>query len=78
MIVWLMYPHTHWIIFHLLGAAVAEASLQHLLLQSLRGMMTFIFIFLCGLTLQITLANDSCHPYFKKNQPNFFVLQAML
>src|SRR4029077_11196026 len=36
-----------------LGAAVAEASLQNLLLQSLRGMLAFIFIFLCGLLLQI-------------------------
>lgn len=52
MIIWLMYL-TPVGLFSLLGAAVAEASLQHLLLQSLRGMLAFIFIFLCGLSLQI-------------------------
>lgn len=51
MIVWLMYL-TPLGLFSLLGAAVAEASLQHLLIQSLRGMVTFIFIFICGLFLQ--------------------------
>jgi Na+/H+-dicarboxylate symporter len=53
MIIWLMYL-TPIGLFSLLGAAVAEASLQHLLLQGLRGMLTFIFIFLFGLFLQIT------------------------
>ncbi|MDP3559840.1 MAG: dicarboxylate/amino acid:cation symporter [Legionellaceae bacterium] len=53
MIVWLMYL-TPFGLCSLLGAAIAEASLQHLLLQSLRGMITFIFIFVCGLLLQIT------------------------
>lgn len=53
MIIWLMYL-TPIGLFSLLGAAVAEASLQHLLLQSLRGMMTFVFIFICGLALQVT------------------------
>lgn len=53
MIVWLMYL-TPIGLFSLLGAAIAEASLQHLLLQSLRGMIAFIFIFLCGLGLHIT------------------------
>lgn len=52
MIVWLMYL-TPLGLFSLLGTAVAEASLQHLLLQSLRGMLIFIAIFLCGLFLQI-------------------------
>lgn len=51
MIIWLMYL-TPIGLFSLLGTAVAEASLQHLLLQSLRGMLLFIFIFLCGLFLQ--------------------------
>lgn len=51
MIVWLMYL-TPIGLFSLLGSAVAEASLQHLLLQSLRGMLTFILIFLTGLFLQ--------------------------
>lgn len=52
MIIWLMYL-TPIGLFSLLGTAVAEASLQHLLLQSLRGMLMFIFIFICGLFLQI-------------------------
>lgn len=52
MIVWLMYL-TPIGLFSLLGAAVAEASLQHLLLQSLQGMLMFIAIFLAGLFLQI-------------------------
>lgn len=52
MIVWLMYL-TPVGLFSLLGAAVGEASLQHLLLQSLRGMIAFVCIFLCGLVFQI-------------------------
>lgn len=52
MIIWLMYL-TPVGLFSLLATAVAEASLQHLLLQSLRGMLMFILIFLCGLLLQI-------------------------
>ncbi|MBA3660977.1 MAG: dicarboxylate/amino acid:cation symporter [Gammaproteobacteria bacterium] len=52
MIMWLMYL-TPLGLFSLLGAAVAEAQLQHLLLQSLKGMMFFILIFLAGLFLQI-------------------------
>lgn len=51
MIIWLMYL-TPIGLFSLLGAAVAEASLQHLLLQSLKGMLCFIVIFLSGLFLQ--------------------------
>jgi len=52
MIIWLMYL-TPIGLFSLLGTAIAEASLQHLLWQSLRGMLMFILIFLCGLFLQI-------------------------
>lgn len=52
MIIWLMYL-TPIGLLSLLGSAVAEASIHHLLLQSLRGMLLFIFIFLCGLALQI-------------------------
>jgi solute carrier family 1 (high affinity glutamate transporter) protein 1 len=52
MIIWLMYL-TPLGLLSLLGTAVAEASIQHLLLQSLRGMLLFIFIFLCGLFFQI-------------------------
>lgn len=51
MIIWLMYL-TPIGLFSLLGTAIAEASLQHLLLQSLKGMLVFIFIFLSGLLLQ--------------------------
>jgi Na+/H+-dicarboxylate symporter len=52
MIIWLMYL-TPLGLFSLLGTAVAEASLQHLLLKSLSGMLIFILIFLIGLFLQI-------------------------
>ena len=52
MVVWLMYL-TPIGLFSLLAAATAEASLQHLLLQSLAGMLMFIVIFLAGLFLQI-------------------------
>lgn len=52
MIVWLMFLTPIGLLF-LLGGAVAEASLQKLLLQSLKGMFLFIFIFLVGLLLQI-------------------------
>lgn len=51
MIVWLMYL-TPVGLFSLLGSAVAEASMHHLLWQSLRGMLAFVFIFLVGLFLQ--------------------------
>lgn len=52
MIMWLMVL-TPIGLFSLLGAAIAEAHLQNLLLQSLKGMMFFILIFLGGLFLQI-------------------------
>lgn len=52
MIIWLMFL-TPLGLFSLLGTAVAEASLQHLLLKSLGGMLLFIGIFLSGLLLQI-------------------------
>ena len=52
MIIWLMFL-TPIGLFSLLGAAVAEASIHHLLMQSLRGMLAFILIFLVGLFLQI-------------------------
>jgi len=53
MITWLMYL-TPIGLFSLLGTAVAEAAIENLLLQSLGGMVLFIFIFLFGLLLQIT------------------------
>lgn len=52
MIIWLMYL-TPIGLFSLLGTAVAEASLKHLLLKSLGGLLAFICIFLFGLVLQI-------------------------
>lgn len=52
MIIWLMFL-TPIGLFSLLASAIAEASLQHLLLESLQGMVMFIVIFLCGLMLQI-------------------------
>jgi Na+/H+-dicarboxylate symporter len=51
MILWLMIL-TPIGLFSLLGAAIAEASIQHLLLQSLKNMLLFILIFLSGLFLQ--------------------------
>lgn len=52
MVIWLMYL-TPLGLFSLLGSAVAEASIHHLLLQSLKGLAVFILIFLIGLLLQI-------------------------
>ena len=53
MILWLMYL-TPIGLFSLLGTAVAEASIEHLLLQSLAGMVVFIMVFLSGLIFQIS------------------------
>lgn len=52
MIMWLMYL-TPIGLFSLLGTAIAEASIQHMLLRSLQGMLFFIAIFLAGLLFQI-------------------------
>ncbi|OGT56550.1 MAG: hypothetical protein A3F14_03765 [Gammaproteobacteria bacterium RIFCSPHIGHO2_12_FULL_43_28] len=52
MITWLMYL-TPIGLFSLLGTAVAQAEIEHLLLKSLGSMLLFITIFLFGLTLQI-------------------------
>lgn len=52
MIIWLMYL-TPAGLFSLLGSAIAEAALQNRLLESIKGMMLFIIIFLAGLFLQI-------------------------
>lgn len=51
MITWLMYL-TPLGLFSLLGTAVAEAAIHHLLLKSLSGMIKFIMVFLGGLFLQ--------------------------
>ncbi len=71
MIVWLMYL-TPVGLFSLLGAAIAEASLQHLLLQSLRGMMTFIFIFICGLAFQFIWQLILVAAILRKSPVEFF------
>lgn len=52
MIVWLMFL-TPIGLFSLLGTAIAEAAIHHLLLQSLSGLLKFILVFLIGLFLQI-------------------------
>ncbi len=52
MIIWLMFL-TPVGLFSLLGTAVAEAALQERLMQSIKGMLIFIIVFLFGLFLQI-------------------------
>ncbi len=52
MIIWLMYL-TPVGLFSLLGSAIAEASLQNRLLDSIKGMCFFILIFLGGLVFQV-------------------------
>lgn len=74
MIIWLMYL-TPLGLFSLLGTAVAEASIQHLLLQSLRGLLLFIFIFLCGLFLQI-LWQVAVVAFIVKKSPKQFISSA--
>lgn len=71
MIIWLMFL-TPIGLFSLLGAAIAEASLQHLLMQSLRGMLAFIFIFVCGLILQIAWQVLLVMAILRKNPIEFF------
>lgn len=75
MIVWLMYL-TPIGLFSLLASAVAEASLQHLLLQSLSGMLLFIGIFLAGLFLQI-LWQIALLAIVLKRSPRAFIKSAM-
>lgn len=71
MILWLMYL-TPVGLFSLLGTAVAEASIQHLLLKSLAGMIFFIAIFLAGLALQITWQIALATLLTKKSPRQFF------
>lgn len=52
MIIWLMYL-TPVGLFSLLGSAIAEAALQNKLLESVKGMLLFIVIFLGGLFFQM-------------------------
>jgi len=71
MIIWLMYL-TPVGLFSLLGAAIAEASLQHKLLESLKGMLLFIVIFLCGLLLQVLWQLLLIGILMRKNPKAFF------
>lgn len=71
MILWLMYL-TPVGLFSLLGTAVAEASIEHLLLQSLAGMLIFIMVFLGGLILQISWQIALAVVLTKKSPRQFF------
>lgn len=71
MILWLMYL-TPVGLFSLLGTAVAEASIEHLLLQSLAGMLIFIMVFLGGLILQISWQIALAVMLTKKSPRQFF------
>jgi Na+/H+-dicarboxylate symporter len=74
MIIWLMYL-TPIGLFSLLGAATAEAELQDLLIQSLNGLLLFIFIFICGLILQFSWQVAMLAWVTKKN-PKYFISSA--
>jgi Na+/H+-dicarboxylate symporter len=74
MIVWLMYL-TPIGLFSLLGSAIAEASLQNKLVQSLEGMMFFIIVFITGLFLQISW-QFAVIKFICKKHPRAFVKSA--
>lgn len=71
MILWLMYL-TPIGLFSLLGTAIAEASIEHLLLKSLAGMIFFVAIFLAGLVLQISWQIILATILTKRNPGDFF------
>lgn len=71
MIIWLMYL-TPIGLFSLLGTAVAEASVQHLLLKSIQGMLLFIVIFIAGLLCQFLWQLAVVAFIAKKNPREFF------
>jgi len=70
MIIWLMYL-TPIGLFALLGSAIAEASLQNKLLQSLKGMLFFIAIFMFGLMLQMIWQFALVRVLLRKNPMKF-------
>lgn len=70
MIVWLMHL-TPIGLFSLLGTAIAEAALEHKLLQSMKGMMVFILIFLLGLFLQMLWQFGVLKFILRKNGKSF-------
>lgn len=79
MVMWLMLLAPIGL-FSLLGTAVAEASAHHLLLQSLKGMLLFILIFIFGLFLQILWQAILLALVTKRNLKVFFknALDALL
>ena len=70
MIVWLMHL-TPIGLFSLLGSAIAEASLQNELVQSFKGMLLFVVIFLCGLLFQILWQLAVIHFITRRNTGSF-------
>lgn len=71
MIIWLMFL-TPIGLFSLLGTAVAEASIQHLLLKSLTSMLLFIALFLSGLLIQMLWQWGVVALVARKNPWQFF------
>lgn len=71
MIIWLMYL-TPIGLFSLLGSAIAEASLQKRLMQSVKGMLLFIVVFMAGLFLQC-LWQYAIVRYIKGKKANEFI-----
>lgn len=74
MIVWLMYL-TPLGLFSLLGNAVAEAAMEERLLDSMKGMILFIVIFLLGLFLQIAW-QYALIKILKRNQAKHFARES--
>lgn len=74
MIIWLMYL-TPIGLFSLLGSAIAEASLQHHLMESVKGMLLFLVVFITGLFLQCLWQLLVVKLYIRKN-PKIFVAAA--
>ena len=74
MIIWLMYL-TPIGLFSLLGSAIAEAALQKRLMESVRGMLLFIVVFLLGLFLQC-LWQFAIVKYITRKKTNEFIRHA--
>jgi Na+/H+-dicarboxylate symporter len=71
MIMWLMYL-TPVGLFSLLGSAIAEAALQKRLMESVKGMLLFILVFMLGLFLQ-SLWQYAIIKWIKNKNANEFV-----
>lgn len=74
MILWLMYL-TPIGLFSLLATAVAEASIENLLLKSLASMVFFIVLFLSGLLLQISW-QVALATYLTRQSPRKFLAKS--